>query len=248
MRAVKGEEVVLKRRSPLSVSALTPLHGSLASARDEVVTLDRRDDPEDAHTIEVTDEDGNSIEDIDAFFEGKKSPTRLQFTDRTNHKRITGLFEYTVAIDLTRLFQVPKRSVDPELAASMPEDLREAGWPEDEDYFYLPKDQREKLAKALSQALIEWRVTSNQQRTFSLQSNLATVVSKNAGAVANALYVRPNGERVKPVIEAFDGVDAYVTNQAAVFFPEADFEPTANDKAVARIEEELMARSEKLPG
>jgi hypothetical protein len=246
MRAVEDEDTI-KRRSPLSVSALTPLHGDLANVTDEVLTLDRRDDPEDAHTIEVTDSEGNRVEDLDEFFEGKRPPTRHQFTDRSNNRRITGIFEYKVAVDLSRLFAVAKRKTDPELKDHLREDLREEGWPEDDDYFYLPREQREEAIPCLARALVEWQVTSNQQRTFSLQSNFATVVTRNASLAANAMYpYRQNGD-VEPRVEDLDGTKVFLTNEAQQFIDGTGFSGRANQDAIDHLTQQLQSRSEELP-
>lgn len=251
MRAAEDEDTI-KRRSPLSVSALTPLHGDLANVTDEVLTLDRRDDPEEAHTIEVTDSDGETVENLDAFFEGKRPPTRHQFTDRSNNKRLTGIFEYKIAVDLSRLFAVAKRKTDPELKDHLREELREEDWPEYEDHFYLPESKREEVIPHLARSLVEWQVTSNQQRTFSLQSNFATVLTRNASLAANSIYTVPNGEAsrgrsAEPKVEDLEGASLHLTNEARQFFDGESFSGTANQEAAAEIEEALQKHSDRLP-
>jgi hypothetical protein len=247
MRAVRGESTI-KRRSPLSVSALTPLHGTLTTTTEEVLTVDRRDDPADRHTIAVVDRNGDSVDDVDAFFaERDRVATRHQFTDKQRNKRLTGLFEYVVAVDLTRLFAVAKRVQDPELADDVRDALQDAGWPEDDDAFYLPNSDRERLIPALARALIEWRVTSNQQRTFSLQNNLATVITRHAGQAANAIYVTQEDERATPHVEAIDGVSLYLTNEARALFDEGPFAADANQQAIDELTDAIQTYSDALP-
>lgn len=246
MRAQAGDNV--KRRSPLSISALTPLHPELAATSTEVLTLDRRDDPAEAHTLDIVDKEGNEIDDVDAFFAGKDvEATRLQFTDRENNRRATGLFEYTVAVDLSRLFSIPKRSFDRELDEDLKQELAEEDWPEDEDHFFAPEAMREEIASALAEALVGWRVTSNQQRTFDLQQNLLTVVSDNAHYVANAVYVTQELDGVMPALEQTDEVAVYASNQALLHFDEVEPSMTSTKEAAKDIKNRILAVSEELP-
>ncbi|MFT2621683.1 hypothetical protein ACMWQU_24575, partial [Escherichia coli] len=91
--------------------------------------------------------------------------------------RATGLFTYNVAIDLRTLFCVSTNKLEPEFFPTIEEKLRNAGWIEGKNIFgnclSCPKEKREEIIKSLAYALINWRITSNQARTFSLMETVA---------------------------------------------------------------------------
>ena len=63
MRTPKGgKEKAVKRRSPLSISAMTPLHPLLASVPKENISFDRSDRPN-VHKVVVRDANGNVLTD-----------------------------------------------------------------------------------------------------------------------------------------------------------------------------------------
>ncbi|WP_197086587.1 hypothetical protein [Sphingobacterium sp. IITKGP-BTPF85] len=71
------------------------------------------------------------------------------------------------------------------------EKLKSEGWFESKNVFgdclVAPKELREKLVKALANAIINWRITSNQSRTFSLMDTLAISISDNANLIAGSI-------------------------------------------------------------
>ena len=239
-----GTERSLKRRSPLSISALTPLHPLLASVPypAENISFDRSDYPE-LHKVIVRDSNGNELteeEIADALNGSNRSLLRKYIQD---NKRATGLFVYDIAIDLRRLFCVPTNQFEPEISKEMIANLEEKGWKKSENAFgeclVLPKEERDKVIPALAHALLNWRITSNQARTFSLMETLAVAISDNANTIPGAIRAKliDEGERptAKPIIDETAGADVFVT------LPCASYIVTENESADA-----LNAAEQKL--
>lgn len=219
MRAAKGD-ITVKRRSPLSISAMRPLHPLLAGISKENATFDRSDNP-DRHPVIVRDENGRQLSD-EEIMEFLQSNQRT-LTRRNLIKerfRAEGLFVYDIAIDLRTLFSVSLNQHEPELNNEIIEKLRSAGWTESSNNFgkclIAPKAMREEIIPALAHALINWRITSNQARTFSLMETLAVAISDNANQVAGAIRAKLNEENDKiafPIVDEDAGakIFKYVT-------------------------------------
>lgn len=218
MKAQSGE-TPLKRRSPFSFSALRPLHPLLGGLENqkENLTFDRSANP-DRHPIVVKDDKGKilSEDEILEFLSTNKRtlPRRNWIPENT---RATGLFVYDAAIDLRTLFCVSVNQHEPELTPEKIEELKSKGWIESENAFgkclVAPKERREKLIKAIAPALLNWRITSNQSRTFSLMETLAVSVSQNANQIASSIRAELNEERersAKPVIDKNAGAEVYI--------------------------------------
>ncbi len=216
MRA--GDGPTKKRRSPLSISSMRPLHPLLAGVEKENLTFDRSDRP-DAHPVNVRMGDKTLSEgEIEAFLEENKRtlPRRNWIPE---NKRTTGLFVYDIAIDLRTLFCVSTNQHEPEISKEMIEQLKEKGWVESENVFgkclVLPKEKRDRIIPALAKALINWRITSNQARTFSLMETLAVAISDNANTLPAAIRAKliDDGEKpkAKPIVDENAGADVYVT-------------------------------------
>lgn len=203
MKAESGDYTV-KRRSPLSISAMRPIHpklGGLESIK-ENLTFDRTAQPE-GHIVKVSklDEKGKrqelSQEDIAEWLASNKRnlPNRVWIPD---HTRASGLFVFDVAIDLRTLFCVSLNRLEPELHPDIEIKLREAGWVEGRNAFgsclICPKEKRAEIIPALAHAILNWRITSNQSRTFSLMETLAIAVSNNANQIAFAIRADLNDE------------------------------------------------------
>ncbi|MFX7506721.1 hypothetical protein ABTJ37_20625, partial [Acinetobacter baumannii] len=83
--------------------------------------------------------------------------------------------------------------------------LRNEGWIEGKNIFgnclICPKEKREEIIKSLAYALINWRITSNQARTFSLMETVALAISDNANQISYAIRgeLRDNTERQQAV-------------------------------------------------
>jgi len=253
MKAIKagGEEKerTVKRRSPLSISAMRPLHPLLASYTTENITFDRSDKPEDHHAKVYRTEDKKRIEvkgeELIAFLEGSNRSLRRKWIgDKSgSNARTSGLFIYDVAIDLRTLFCVSLNQYEPEMSPKTIEALMGKGWKESENIFgkclVCPKQSdpangivgRKEIIPALSRALLNWRITSNQSRTFSPMETLAVVISANANKLADAIRAKLSEDsetRVKPIIdENVEGADVFVT------LPCAGYVVTQNERADA---------------
>lgn len=240
MRAVKeGRERTVKRRSPLSISSMHPLHPLLVTKSKENITFDRSDRPE-THKIKVRDPQGNELSEaqIEALLAGSdRSLLRKWIPD---NYRATGLFVYDVAIDLRTLFCVSTNQYEPELSKEMIASLEERGWVKSKNVFgeclVLPKEERDKVIPALAKALINWRITSNQARTFSLMETLSVAISDNANTISGAIRAKliDEGSKpiAKPIIDENAGADVYVTLPCACYIV------TENESADALIEAE----------
>ena len=103
--------------------------------------------------------------------------------------------------------------------------LESKGWVKSRNVFgeclVLPKEERDKVIPALAKALINWRITSNQSRTFSLMETLAVAISNNANTLPGAIRAKliDEGERpiAKPIIDETAGADVFVTLPCASY-------------------------------
>lgn len=241
MRTPKGgKEKAVKRRSPLSISAMTPLHPLLASVPKENISFDRSDRPN-VHKVVVRDANGNVLTDeqVSIFLNGSdRSLYRKWIPDNT---RATGLFVYDVAIDLRRLFCVPTNQLEPEITSDMVETLMSDGWKVVNTVFgeclLMPKEQREKIIPAIADALIDWHITSNQARTFSLMETLSIAISDNANTLAAAIRAKlidgdnDSKPKAKPIIDEHAGAATYVTLPCASYIVTETESADALDKA-----------------
>lgn len=245
MRAVKdGKERTVKRRSPLSISAMRPLHPLLATKSKENITFDRSDRPE-VHKVVVRDSSGNpmSEEQIEALLSGSdRSLLRKWIPD---NYRASGLFVYDVAVDLRTLFCVSTNQFEPEISKEMVTKLEENGWKKSKNVFgeclVLPKEERDRIIPALAKALINWRITSNQARTFSLMETLAVAISDNANTLAGAIRAKLIDDdakpKAKPIVDETAGADLFIA------LPCANYIVTESESADAlqKAEEKLIA-------
>lgn len=248
MKAAKGGgERTIKRRSPLSISAMRGLHPLLAGVGKENASFDRSDRPN--NLVIVRDEKGNELteDEIAELLAGKdRSVSRKWIPDQ---RRASGLFVQDMAIDLRRLFSVTLNQLEPEITEQTVNELRENGWIESENVFgkclVAPKEMREKLIPALANAIINWTITSNQSRTFSLMETLAVSVSDNANKIAGSIRAKLSHEeenKAIPVIEEeMDGVETYVTLSAAGYVLTKKETADALNKAEQSLIDKMMA-------
>ena len=223
MKAESGAFTV-KRRSPLSISAMRPLHPLLGGIEypTENLTFDRTSHPE-HHEVKVYWKNGNKREEMTKeelnewlTTNNRSLPNRAYIQDQT---RTSGLFVYDVAIDLRTLFCVSLNKLEPELFPEIEEKLREDGWFESENIFgrclVCPKEKREEIIERLAHAIINWRITSNQSRTFSLMESLAMAISNNANKIAFAIRAELKDEferpTAAPVIDENSGAEIFLT-------------------------------------
>ncbi len=252
MKAGKGGVArTIKRRSPLSISAMRGLHPLLAGVKKENVTFDRTDQPNTKFI--VRDSKGNELNDDEvlALLEGKDKSLSRKWIP--GNKRATGLFVQDIAIDLRRLFCVSLNSFEPELEKSEKKDtekeLREKGWIESENVFgkclVAPKEERERLIPALAEAIIDWSITSNQSRTFSLMETLAVAIGENANKIASSIRAKLSEEeedKAVPIIEEdIDGVDVFISTTASGYVITKSESFDAMEKAKENLIEKMKA-------
>lgn len=247
MRTPKGgKEKAVKRRSPLSISAMTPLHPLLASLPKENISFDRSDRPN-AHKVVVRDANGNVLTDeqVCNFLDGNDRSLYRKWIPDNN--RATGLFVYDVAIDLRRLFCVSTNQFEPEITADMVESLKADGWKVVNTAFgeclSMPKEQREQLIPAIADALLDWQITSNQARTFSLMETLAVAISDNAKTLAAAIRAKliddnESKPKARPIIDENAGAKTFIALPCANYI----VTETESADALVRARQELIDR------
>lgn len=254
-----GKERVYRRRSPLSISAMRPLHPLLATTSREALTFDRSGVQGD-HQVIVRDENGNSLmvkdeqgrlvpgPELQAYLEGESESLKLRtyMPPGKVSPRATGLFVVDVAVDLSRLFRVSLDPYEPELKPDLVKRLKEQGWQEKDGHLVCPKERRDEIIPALAEALVHWRITSNQARTYNHQETIAVALSKNASRVSLAIRAELSelldGEKLnaKPVIQPIEDVALFVSPAVRAHVAGApDDGPLATSLAVEALRERL---------
>ncbi len=123
------------------------------------------------------------------------------------------------------------------------EKLRSEGWIDSENVFgkclVAPKTLREEWIKGLAKALIDWKITSNQARTFSLMDTLAISISDNANLIAGSIRAKlseEDSDKANPIIdESLKGVSTFITLQAGGFIQTKGETYDALEKAEAHL-------------
>jgi hypothetical protein len=248
MKASKGgKDRTIKRRSPLSISSMRGLHPLLAGVDSENISFDRSDRPN--NEVIIRNEKGEELteDQISELLIGKdRSLSRKWIPD---NRRATGLFVQDMAIDMRRLFCVLLNKLEPEITDETEAKLREAGWKETQTVFgtclVVPKDIRKKLIPALAHAIINWTITSNQSRTFSLMETLAVSISDNANRIAGSIRAKLKEEeenKAEPIIEEdIKGVESFVTLAAGGYVRTKKESVDALDKAEQFLISQLLA-------
>ncbi|MBK7341552.1 MAG: CRISPR-associated protein Cas7 [Saprospiraceae bacterium] len=248
MKASKGgSERTLKRRSPLSISAMRALHPLLAGVEKEAGSFDRSERPN--NVVIVRDENGNELtnEQIVEFLDGKDRSLSRKWLNSSD--RVVGLFVVDFAIDLRRLFSVTINSFEPEMSKSTIEKLKNEGWIESSNVFgpslTVPKELRQSWIKGLAKAIIDWRITSNQSRAFSLMDTLAISISDNANTIAGSIRAKlseDDSKKADPIIdENLKGVETFITLQAGAFVLTKGEKVDALEKAEQHLINLMMA-------
>lgn len=246
MNAAKDASPV-KRRSPLSISAMRPLHPSLSTIHSENMTFDRSSH-HGIHEVIVKDDSGNEIDPavLKEFLETNQRtlPARKFLQDQ---KRTGGLFVYDVAIDLRTLFSVSLNVNEPEITEEVANGLREKGWIEGQNAFgtclICPAEQREKMIPALAKALVDWKITTNQSRTYDLMQTLAVAVSQNANRIAATIRAKLVEERkARPIIDTqINGAEVFVTLPAEGYILGVEGNMDALEQAEKHLIDLMMA-------
>lgn len=252
MKAESGSFTV-KRRSPLSISAMRPLHPLLGGIEypTENLTFDRTSHPE-HHKVEVywleNKKRGSKLSDeelSDWLTTNQRSlPNRAFIQDQT---RASGLFSYDIAIDLRTLFCVSTNKLEPELFPEIEEKLREEGWIDGKNIFgkclICPEAKRDEIIPKLASALINWRITSNQARTFSLMETVALAISDNANQIAYAIRGELRDDRERPTavpkIDETTKADIFVTPIASSYIAGSVGSADALEKAEEHLKKLL---------
>jgi hypothetical protein len=248
MKAAKGGgERTLKRRSPLSISAMRALHPLLAGIDmrgGEPGSFDRSDRPNNKVIVrgvdgkELTEEEINELLKVEGNTDRSLGRKWLNPADRA-----TGLFVFDIAIDLRRLFSVSLNSFEPEMAESTIEKLRNDGWVDSENVFgpclVAPQEIRTKWIRGLAKAIINWKITSNQSRTFSLMETLALSTSDNANLIAGSIRGKLSEEdsnKAQPIVEeSLKGVNTFITLQAGGYIHTKGETADALEKAEQKL-------------
>ncbi len=243
MKAESGSFTV-KRRSPLSISAMRPLHPLLGGIEypNENLTFDRTSHPE-HHKVkvywienkkrtELTDEELNEWLSTNK----RNLPNRAFIQDQT---RATGLFVYDIAIDLRTLFCVSTNKLEPELFPEIEKKLRVEGWTDSKNIFgnclLCPPEKRTEIIESLAHSIVNWRITSNQARTFSLMETIALAISDNANKIAFSIrgelkdeFERPTAT---PIIDETSGAEIFLTPLISSIIPGFSGSSDSIDKA-----------------
>lgn len=249
----KGEDEalgVIKRRSPLSISAMTPLHPLLGHAEvEQAITFDRNDDGN--SYVVLIDTEGNRMpeEEMKKYLETNQLTLRKsKYVDARNQRRAYGIFCYNIAIDLRRLFTVSTDPTAPEAEPKILRALRSEGWEESSNVFgpclTLPKNKRDEIIPHLASALIEWQISSNQSRTYSPMELLAIAISDNANTMAASIRAKLNynedGRLVaRPFIDGDVGANVYTYVTAESHIPQIESSKTAINDAKNELERRL---------
>ncbi len=244
MRAGKAGAPV-KRRSPLSISAMRPLHPTLSGLAEESVTFDRSDHPE-QHQVRIVDDSGNEVapEKVPDFLmsANRNLPMRIWIPKDKVGPRASGLFIFDVAIDLSTLFSVSTNENEPEIDKTMTVKMLDRGWKLSKDKlrYICPKPQRDQITPALAASMINWKITSNQSRTYSLQNTIAFAISNNANKLGSSIRAEltesSDYKKAVPHIEEIDGVKVFTAQTALAYIPQV----IASTNALEEAEKELI--------
>jgi hypothetical protein len=252
MKAEKDTATV-KRRSPLSISAMRPLHPLLGGLENEgeAMSFDRASTA-DRHTVNVFREVNGKREKMsDDALQQWLSETKRSLPPKKwiePQRRASGLFVYDIAVDLRTLFCVSTNQLEPQLYPETIEKLRSAGWIEGENVFgrclIYPSSLREKIINALAEALLNWRITSNQSRTFSLMETLAVAISDNANQVAYAIRAELDVERERqanPIIDETADAKIFLTPSVSGFVKGASGDAKSLYDATSYLIQQMLA-------
>jgi hypothetical protein len=241
----KKQDRVIKRRSPLSISAMRTLHPLLGNVNKESTSFDRSDKAE-FHKAIVVDKNNNILtedEIADALRDVNRSLRRKWIPD--NLHTTSGLFVYDIAIDLRTLFCVSTNELEPELSIETIEALKNDGWTQSKNVFgtclVAPKERREQLIPSIAKSLINWRITTNQARTFSPMEILAVAISQDANKITGSIRAKLDLEgekaRAKPIVDdSIPDVDTFVTLSGGGYFDTQ----SESHEAIEKAEEKLI--------
>ena len=241
---------ILKRRSPLSISAMTPLHPNLASYYSETVTHDRSQEYNDEMVLRKGDKEEWRNDEIENFLQEKnKSISKNKWIGYET--RANGLFTVDMAIELEKLFTVPIKLFDKEVSKKTEDKLRNDGWEsvmiKNIEHLQLPPEKIYEYSDAIAQSLINWLIKSNQSRTYSPMPVISIAISdasfKPSYAIkADKVRVDGNISARLTIDENVRGVNLYTTPIANEYFfgGEITTNPNAIEDAKEYIEKEII--------
>jgi len=257
MKAEK-DTMTVKRRSPLSISAMRPLHPLLGGlemeSEGEATAFDRSTMAEHHHVnVYITDENGKrqkiGDEELEEWLTSNKRSLGAKYYNPGKQSRATGLFVYDLAIDLRTLFCVSTNKLEPELFPEVEDKLIAEGWIQGHNIFgkclICPKEKRDQIIPALAKAIINWRITSNQARTFSLMETLAIAISDNANQIAYAIRgeLRDDTEKARAILKIDEQIkgEVFITPLASGYVAGAIGSLDALDRAEQSLIDKMLA-------
>lgn len=247
---LESDDAVYKRRSPFSISALTPIHPLLATVFNEKVIFDRSENVLDNVVLKNSKGIAMSIDEIEEFLdENNKRISKRKFVGEK--KRANGLFKNDIVIDLNRLFRVPILDNDKEISSTTQQKLLDNGWIVIENnlgkWLELPKEKHDEAAESIARGIVNWRITSNQSRTLDFMSTLSIAISNNAHEISSAIradlvdFDLDGKERVKLVIdEYYPNTKIYSTKLLNAHVLNAKTSYTALEDAVSEIKNRIL--------
>jgi len=219
MKTTSADHATIKRKAGLAISSMVPVHVLSSGARPEGATIDRSDHPH-LHRVTVYGPDGNEMtpEEIEAFCVAEKRNVPMKHMVAPQ-PRVRGGFVYNLCIDPRILFSVTLDKREPALLPGVAEQLIADGWVENRNVFgpclTAPREMRERIIPALANAVIDWRITSNQSRAFSPMITAAVVISNDANRLMYSIRSKLTGDVEKPsaalVLEEMEGADLFIT-------------------------------------
>lgn len=257
-------QVSYKRRSPLSISLMNPLHPKLVSMNKELVTFNRNGIFNDDLTIRKVKKNGKKEKTVEKWENDEIDEILKEKNELISKNKfigpqtlVSGLFIVNMVIDIESLFTVPITLSDKQIPSEKEKELIDEGWEvikfRGGKHIKLPINKIEEYTNALVDGLINWRISSNQSRTYDPMPIISIAVSdvghENGYAIRSKL-VQENGKiSAKPVIEeGNENTKVYTTPIAGEIFleDEINIDFKAIDKAKADIKQKIMNYYENL--
>lgn len=204
------DTTIIKRRSPMSISSLVPLNSRLATIQtvSGSVCVDRTSSAQ-FHKL-VFDDGVRLILFDDVKDEKIRSRMKPRKFDKSKKSYAHGIMVCDFALDLDRLFAVSLQVQEPEVSLKVIENLRANNWfeffhPQIGNMLGLPMELRGELIEAMSDALINWRITSNQTQHFTPMNTLAVTVSTSANEITSCVIpVFSRNDKDRDILVNFD--------------------------------------------
>lgn len=179
----------LTRTSPLMISPFTPVHPLLSSINKEIHTFDRTSNTNSVKISLTNDKKIMSENELKEFLkENDRNFPKFLMTPETH---VTGLYEYSVGIDLRTLCTVQLNHLNKQINDDTIDNLLLKGWMKGKNYFgdclIMPKKDRIELIEALSESLIEWTIGTHQSFNHNACLTEAVSISYNSRLANSAI-------------------------------------------------------------